>query len=338
MKPKPAATIAIGTGQAIETSAVCAVLDDVEQYGEPGDPGYYYIGTTPSLEPGRPHVVVVAQRDPGGPYADLARTFPQVNVVIVCGTAAGVVMPDKGPDGVHLGDIVVAGDGSASLRRVDDKLHVAGWNGQPLWLPIVEELSTSGTFRRPLAHTDRLNVGPLRRTDERPRVHRGIIAQVDGPQVKAVETTPSGAIPPGWSSLRVLGVADYVDSGAPSDDWIPYAALVAAAYVRALLSECRPLAGGLRGLAAVVGELLTEPLFVEEPGRRTLIRQLPGHVAAAVTHSDTPRIHVLNLLHACKQYPDGAQMLITAIEEVLGSDSPSLGRIEPVIRQHWPQI
>ncbi len=63
--------------------------------------------------------------------------------------------------------------------------------------------------------------------------------------VRAVEMESSGiAVSAALRATHwfvVRGIADYCDNAGKDDRWHAYAALAAAAYVRALLAECHPL-------------------------------------------------------------------------------------------------
>jgi nucleoside phosphorylase len=117
-------------------------------------------------------------------------------------------------------------------------------------------------FDRPPANTDILYAAGSvidhptdhRRREDRPRIHGGAIGTADillkDPNlrdelnrnygVKAVEMEGSGVQGAAWSLERdvmvIRGISDYCDTH-KSDQWRYYAALVAAAYARALIEE-----------------------------------------------------------------------------------------------------
>jgi nucleoside phosphorylase len=385
-------TIGIVTALPIEAHAVYSVFDNLGDVEVRGDPNYYRAGAVPSADAQRPHMVVVAQqardgtRNAAAVATDLVRSFPSLRVLIMCGIAGGVPAGDGGERGIRLGDIVVATEGvvdydhvytvdgestprrapsppSASLLRVDHNMYIAELGGARPWLEVVKRLSRTPAFARPDSDAN-----------DDPQVHRGAIGSADRLvrdailrddlagryHIKAVEMEASGIAAAAElyerSWFMVRGVADYGDRS-KNEVWQPYAALVAAAYVRALLQDCRPLATGrtektektesektgvaaprkkaLSGLAAIVDGLLSLPQMSEEPSRRTLIRQLPGYIRDGIPDNPNPRLHVLNVVQTCAQFADGEQALIDALGVVLGSDSPRFEHTESVIREHW---
>lgn len=391
-------SIGIVTALPIEAHAVHSVVEDIRDHREiPGDPNYYRSGRLPSTDPGRPHHVVVAQQQHDGTRnaaaicGDLARSFPGLRALVMCGIAGGVPAPTHPDRHVRLGDIVVATDGivdfdhvrtvdgldtlrrppfppAPSLVRVDNKLHAAELGGARPWQPIIERLSSRAPFTRPDDSTDILYVGGRRhrhpddprRAEGVPRVHRGVIGSADRLlrdaalrdslahryHITAVEmegsgvATASGLYERSWFMVR--GAADYCDDRSKNDTWHPYAALAAAAYVRALLAECRPFTsrdglGGedsVHGLTVILDMLSVLPQMSEEPARRTLIRQLPDFVRTAIPDNPQPRLHVLNVLQTCAGFPGGLEYLLTALRVVIGP-SPDMQRVESVIRTHW---
>jgi hypothetical protein len=261
-----------------------------------------------------------------------------------------------------------AGAPSTTLLRVDNRLHTEELGGHRPWNDIIERLSHTAPFTRPDGHTDRLYVDgrvvqhptdPQRPLDG-PRVHRGVIGSADRLlrdavmrddlaaryRIRAVEMEGSGVAAAAdlheRSWFMVRGAADYCDAS-KNDAWHPYAALVAAAYVRALLARCRPLpADGavetrppLQGLGAIVDALSVLPQMSEEPARRTLIRQLPDYVRTAVPENANPRLHVLNVIQTCTEFPGGEEFLLSALRITAGT-SPEMSRIESIIRSNWP--
>ncbi|MGI5152600.1 effector-associated domain 2-containing protein [Plantactinospora sp. CA-294935] len=157
---------------------------------------------------------------------------------------------------------------SKALLRADRELEMKELAGELPWGALLGTAQARAAwFRRPAEETDPLaSQGPVEgRPDTRPewpvgspRVHRAAVGSADRllrdaarrdalagrHQIRAVEMEGSGVAVAAdlherqWFMVR--GVADYCDNRTKSDVWHPYAALVAAAYVRALLAETAP--------------------------------------------------------------------------------------------------
>jgi nucleoside phosphorylase len=154
---------------------------------------------------------------------------------------------------------------SVDLLRADSRLASGELRGQRPWEETLREHGV-GTFRRPDDDTDLLfnefgNVVPHPKTDHptgMPTVHRGLVGSADRSlresrfrdQVAALhnllafEMEGKGIGNAGFLNNRqwfvVRGISDYGDSHTTAT-WRPYAAMAAAAYLRALLAECEPL-------------------------------------------------------------------------------------------------
>ena len=397
-------SVGIVTALPIEAYAVESVVDGIRDHPEvPGDPNYYRSGWLPSKDARRPHRVLVAQqtrdgiRDAATICTDLARSFPRLRALVMCGIAGGVPAPTDVGRHVRLGDVVVATEGivdydhvrtvdgastvrrvafppSAALLRGDNTLRKAEYGESHPWLRIVAEAARVSPFVRPDPATDVLYVGGRRRkhpedprrADHRPLVHRGVIGSASRllrdavlrdelarrHRIVAVEMEGSGVAAAAdlhdRSWFMVRGAADYCDDNSKNDVWHPYAALTAAAYLRALLAECRPLttdshsttdsatdgAEVVHGLTVILDTLSVLPQLSEEPARRVLIRQLPVFLRTAVPDNPSPRLHVLNIIQTCASFEDGMDHLLAALRVVIGP-SPEMQRIEAVVRAHW---
>jgi len=270
-------SIGIVTALAIECAAIRLLTDDLRRHTVLGDRNYYHVGGIPSVDPDRPHRVVLTvlpedgTRNAAAVCAGLLRSFPTVRCVVMCGIAGGVPGPCR-PDGdVRLGDIVVATKGlvdfdhvrsverddqlrravdglSRDLLRAERELEVGEHTGERPW-----ERWLDGTAR-PIPPLFTRPPG----ADRWPRIHRGAIGSADRLirdaarrdeiacryDVRAVEMESSGiAVGSALHAIHwfvVRGIADYCDRD-KDDSWHPYASLAAAAYVRALLGECQPL-------------------------------------------------------------------------------------------------
>jgi nucleoside phosphorylase len=210
---------------------------------------------------------------------NLLRTFPSVNAIIMCGIAAGVPCPDQPQVHVALGDIVAATWGIIDYDHVDETdegavlrpgfprpspffnnganlLRVAEFEGRRPWEQWLARSirSLPACYRRPTsadASEDANRAG-------RPRVHYGLIGSADRSlrtaeirdalaakyDLRALEMEGKGignsAFLNGLEWFVVRGISDHGDRSTGSL-WRPYAALAAAAYVRALMAECGPL-------------------------------------------------------------------------------------------------
>ena len=96
-----------------EFVAMNEALDDSQEWLVTGDRAVYRRGRLPSADPARPHEVVLTMLLETGNdaaahgEANLVRSFPSVDQIIMVGIAAGVPRP-RDPDGhVRLGDVVV---------------------------------------------------------------------------------------------------------------------------------------------------------------------------------------------------------------------------------------
>lgn len=381
-EPDEPSGIVIGlvTALPVESAAIRVMADDVRRVSVPGDPGLYFLAEMPSRDGGRHTVVIASQVQDGNRgaaaiCAGLARSFPSLRHIVLCGIAGGFPQ-----NGLRLGDIVSASDGivdydhvrslpggdqlrrpvegmSKVLLAADREILTQEALGSRPWLAHLAERRVPPLFARPLAVTD------PRRSDrpDGPIVHRGSIGSADRLVrsarvrdqlatrfgVMAAEMEGSGvavgADLHGVHWYVVRGISDYCDES-KNDRWQPYAALAAASYVRALLAE---VSAGLpasraagqqpreSGLNAIVDVLLSLPVIEEEHQRQTLIRQLPPRIRTQIPSHQVPRLHVITLIQTCERFPDGADELMRALETTMGSDAPELDRVRSVIGQHW---
>lgn len=384
--PADASEIVIGlvTALPVESAALRLMADEVRPLSLPGDPSLYFVGEMPSRGGGRHAVVIASQVQDGNRgaaaiCAGLARSFPNLRHIVLCGIAGGI--PENG---IRLGDIVSASDGivdydhvrslpegdrlrrpvegmSKALLAADREIVAQESLGFLPWRVHLAERAAPPLFARPLAVTDPRQAG---RPDE-PLVHRGSIGSADrllrntsirdqlSSQfgILAVEMEGSGvavgADLHGVHWYVVRGISDYCDEH-KSDRWQPYAALAAAAYVRALLAEvpaslivrasaarppAQPQTNG--GLTAIVDVLLSLPVIEEDHQRQILFRQLPARIRNQIPSQQVPRLQVITLIQTCERFPDGASALIGALETAMGADAPELDRVRAVIVQHW---
>src|SRR6266545_4618466 len=216
-------TIGIVTALPIEFAAMKVLIDDAQRQLVAGDRAEYAVGTLPSALNGQPHIVVLPLLGDSGnksaaeACANLSRSFPSVNCVVMSGIAAGVPAPDQPKRHVRLGDIVVATDGivdydhvrvlpgqttlrrppvrpSTLLSRAAHHLQVAEINGERPWERLLDTKHEPRLrpFRRPSPSTDLLNAtdnASRRRSHPRrdasghrpglPKVHYGLIGSAD---------------------------------------------------------------------------------------------------------------------------------------------------------------
>ncbi|MFC7531559.1 hypothetical protein [Actinoplanes sp. GCM10030250] len=264
------ATVGIITALPVEAHAVRSVLDDARPTMIAGDPTRYVLGSVPGPEPGHEHTVVLATLPPDGTRSaatlatTMARSFPGLRLVIICGIAAGI-RRSAGEEEIRLGDIVVATDGivdfghtrtadgpeprplgrtppSTLLLAADRRLQASEAAGAMPWLETVHRLAAIPSFMRPDSDADDPTVhrAAIGSTDmllrssriraELARQYEVVALEMEGAGIAA------GAVRTGRSWFMVRGISDFGDDS-KSDSWQGYAALTAAAYTRSLLAE-----------------------------------------------------------------------------------------------------
>jgi hypothetical protein len=133
--------------------------------------------------------------------------------------------------------------------------------------------------------------------------------------------------------------------------WQAYAALAAAAYVRALLAECRDFssaraddaANGRAGPAGAdpvraslvptvppwpvlveLADLLLEiPLVADDQGRQALIEQLRPAIRGALRRNRAMRLEVIEMVRLIFNYVDGPQEFLAALSRLDGGTVPA---------------
>jgi len=126
-----------------EFAAVRAVLDNPRgPQTVAGDRAQYVLGTLPSRDDDRPHEIVLTLLGDTGnsaaaeSCANLIRSFPSVNTVVMCGIACGVPDPRQPERHVRLGDILVATWGIADYDHVvEDRQRPAAPAALPAAVP-----------------------------------------------------------------------------------------------------------------------------------------------------------------------------------------------------------
>jgi nucleoside phosphorylase len=283
-RPAPGPTFGLVTVLPEELHAMRSMLDGSRPVGVANDRATYLTGTLPAAGSDAVHRVVLTMSGDVGTSpaaaacADLARSFPTVGFLVMLGIAAGVPRRRPGPQ-VLLGDIVVGTWGvvdydhvrelpggpvlrqpfprpSPYLVRATAMLRAEAMAGRRTWEPLLEAAGGSDPMARrprtpqrdgrllPAVHHGRIGSGD--RSLSNPRV-RDEIAERYG--IVAFEMEGAGvgrsSVLAGVEWLVVRGVSDFGGPDAPASPWRPYASFAAAAYVRAMLGQCRPV--GPRG-------------------------------------------------------------------------------------------
>ncbi|HET8657952.1 MAG TPA: hypothetical protein VFM55_03030 [Micromonosporaceae bacterium] len=265
---------------------------------------------------------------------------------------------------------------SLDLLRADRELQVKERAGDWPWRAWLDGTGKPPGFARPPDSTDvllrrgeRINHPRRSRSGHLagwPRVHRCAIASADRLvrdavmrdkmaeryEIRAVEMEASGVAVGaylrgiGWFVIR--GVADYCDAS-KNEVWHPYAALAAAAYVRALLAECPPFSGGPGSsmtapamgtaghnhLRTLVEVLLAIPQMRDDYQRRAIMALLPDEIRTMVPDNVNGRLHVVAMVQTCIDM-DGREGLLNALKVSLPSQSLDLRRVEETINSCWP--
>jgi nucleoside phosphorylase len=180
---------------------------------------------------------------------------------------------------------------SDELLRAAAELRLRSYREEPLawskWLAPADGRPMA-VFARPDPTTDLLYVGgkavphpemaATGHLDGQPKIHHGVLGSGDvlvgDPRWRdemaarynllALEMEGSGvaagASRHGLTWFMVRGIADYCDDACKNELWQPYAAIISAGYVRALLAECRPFPTSFRTAPdSGVMALLTDP-------------------------------------------------------------------------------
>jgi nucleoside phosphorylase len=382
-------SIGIVTALAIECAAMRLLTDDLRRCTVAGDRNHYQVGRLPSVDPDRPHRVVVTvlpedgTRNAAAVCSGLLRSFPTVRCVVMSGIAGGVPGPHRRYRDVRLGDVVVATKGqvdfdhvrsvegddqlrravdglSRDLLRAERELEVKEHTGVRPWERWLggTERPVPPLFGRPPDPDHRSSGGD--RTPGRPRIHRGAIGRADRLirdaarrdeiasryDVRAVEMESSGvAVGSALHAIHwfvVRGIADYCDRD-KDDSWHPYASLAAAAYVRALLAECYPLAPPETGvvsfddLMAIIETLLDSEHVRDDTDRDAIMAHLPASIRTAVPDHVRGAVHLAMMVRACVGFSHGKQALLHALRMALPADSLDLLRAESAIEASWPR-
>lgn len=202
--------VGIVTALPVEHAALDVLIDGAADWPVELDHHHYRSGYLPSKASGRPHRVVYGMptrdgtRHAAALVADMVRSFPRLEVIVVCGIAGGVPRDGEGPggrSGPHLGDVVVGTEGiidfghqrrvdgvstprrlvpgiSATLLRADRELQSASLRGHKPWLAALRASQARYPgFGRPDAAADPRRRGMPQARD--PEVFRGEIGSAD---------------------------------------------------------------------------------------------------------------------------------------------------------------
>jgi nucleoside phosphorylase len=128
-----------------------------------------------------------------------------------------------------------------------------------------------------------------------------------------------------WFMVR--GIADYCD-GAKNDLWQPYAAIISAAYVRALLAECRPFPTGFRtapvsGVMALLSDAEHDRLAdlldrLPELDLRLLWRRAAGELVALPAAPPVGARDLVEHLISRNAGRDGVPPALALVEAIAG--------------------
>ncbi|GID52651.1 hypothetical protein [Actinoplanes couchii] len=207
------------TALPVEGAAVLRLMESAAPFSHPHDQNDYDVGLLLSSDPGQPHAVAVLIMPQDGTRlaasccANMLRTFPNIQTVIMVGIAGGIPRPDDPDRHVRLGDVVVATEGiidyghiretdtgpvlrgrrgggliAPRLLRAATRLRAGERNGSRPW----EELlgpAVPAEFARPAPGTDILRIGthhidhPARPEpapgEDMPRIHYGSVGSAD---------------------------------------------------------------------------------------------------------------------------------------------------------------
>jgi nucleoside phosphorylase len=380
-------TVGIVTALAVEFAAIRSIVDGPARVLVPNDPNHYFVGTMPSLDPQRPHSLAMAllprdnNKNAATVCADLLRSFPSIESVIMCGVAGGIPSPATPADHVRLGDIVVGVYGvvdydhvwringrdelrghlegmSIELTRCANELAADAHGGAGSWEERLTPDVLGEEYARPADRFDLLYRSgraiahpPRERSGHRPglpKVHYAAIGSADRLvrdeafrdelrrryDVRAVEMEASGVATSahlrGKHWFVVRGIVDYCEDRGKNRLWHPYAAMAAAAYVRALLAIAPPPTRAPRPLAEPSGEavdaiseelvtvLLALPQLTDFDRRQTIVSMLPNSLRGRINARTAPREAIVEILTACLDHDHGVSLLIHALSIVVG--------------------
>jgi len=269
---------------------------------------------------------------------------------------------------------------SAALVRADREVQSAALRGSEPWRAVLDRAQREyPQFLRPGVLTDprhhpgeQVRIAPavLRGVigsgevlvrdaefrDELTRLHGLIAVEMEAPGVAAAADARGRH----WFAVR--GVSDYCENTTKDDRWHAYAALAAAAYVRALLTACLPFGEptappsprpallapaqrlpsasngrivGLAGLGAVVDALQRVPALADDYQRRAVLELLPVEIRAQMPDNTRGRLHLIGLVQTVDRHPGGREALLAALAAALGEQSADYQALVAVFAEYW---
>lgn len=266
-------TIGVVTALPKEYAAVCVMLEEPEERSIPGDSSEYTIGKIPARGGGYNVVVATLLKQMGNNSAALAatnllRSFTTVEDVLMVGIAGGI--PQKG---LRLGDVAISNEKGViqydNVKRSEGHIEIRDTSGKPSARMIgktkaleAKRIRGERPWEKFIAHGENIENGirPPHDTDAQadqsverkfPKIHYGLIGSANtllkdadfrdslaAQGVIAVEMEGSGIADGTWDFgkgyLLIRGICDYADKN-KNDVWQEYAAVAAAAYMRALI-------------------------------------------------------------------------------------------------------
>jgi nucleoside phosphorylase/tetratricopeptide (TPR) repeat protein len=272
---RPRVAVGIITALPKEFAAVKAMLEGPVEDGFPGKvAAEYVLGEIPAKGGGTHAVAVVlagmGQNLAAGRATLLLQHYAGIDAILMVGIAGGVPCPERADDHVALGDIVASDHRgvvqydfvketrtgeqvvvehrfsprppSARLLRAVGELEVAALEGQRPWLALIKRARKLKGSARPEKGQPRVLKGPIASANVLLKDADRRDALRDTFKVKAVEMEASGVADAAWEHtvgyLVVRGICDHCDAH-KGDAWQMYAAVVAAAYARAVLEHTR---------------------------------------------------------------------------------------------------
>ncbi|MBA8927767.1 nucleoside phosphorylase [Kutzneria viridogrisea] len=205
MDPQWQPTVGLLTATPEEFAAMRAFLDSVVELRVAEDPATYVLGALPSWDCGRRHNVVLtllgstANSAAANGCANLARSFPTVELTIMVGIAAGIPNPVRHEQHVRRGDIVVATRGVVDYDHVrvvggDTELRRAFSLPSPRLVRCADMLQADELVgdRRPWENLLDLSVRPELAKYSRPPTRSDILLDSSGARLRHPSRSRSG--------------------------------------------------------------------------------------------------------------------------------------------------
>ena len=232
----------------------------------------------------------------------------------------------------------------AAFTRPGDDTDVLHADGSPIEHPPAE--LTGHRPGLPKVHFGPIASGDQLMRDERRRDELARRHQVLAFEMEATGVAVAGALR-GRPTLIVRGISDYGDR-MKDGRWQPYAALAAAAYLRAILAECRDFSpvrdgDGPNGATRAVGteaavdplvppwpvlveladSLLKLPFMADDRGWQALLGQLRPAIRGSLRRNAALRLEVIEMMRLVFNYVGGPQELRDAVARLDGDSVPA---------------